>query len=57
VAPPPRLPGALNTSWDKRAIPEPTPPFSTDQDPEPAESSAGASPAAGPSAGPAKGSA
>lgn len=57
VAPPPRLPGALKTSWDKRAIPEPTPPFSTDQDPEPAESSAGASPAAGPSAGPAKGSA
>lgn len=35
VSPPPVLPGALGTTWGTRKKPEPTPPFDSDQDPEP----------------------
>ena len=32
---PTRLPGALGSTWSARTVPEPTPPFDSDQDPEP----------------------
>ncbi len=36
VSPPPRLPQPLGSSWGKRTKPDPTPPFASDQDPDPA---------------------